>query len=488
MKEETFLKMLMEKGVIMKKLIIILAILSLFLTCEMDKSTYIIVYNANGGNGGMKNSAHVYGTAKKLNKNTFTRDDYLFLGWSETPQGNVKYTDQQSVNNLTNDNGARITLYAVWHPTVIPGLNLAEKLAWLQRNRISGIDYTIRVNANEIISPTILSGKNIGITLKSTGAICTIGLSSDGPLFTLYDGVTLTLDKNITLQGRNNNNASLVQVCEGGTLIMNTGSRIIGNSIPYDDNYSPFPGGGVYVGGTFTMYGGEISDNSASSGGGVYVYGTFIMYGGEISDNIVYGTITDSSGGSYPTYGIGGGVYVSHHDGIFIMTGGKISGNTSYANSGGGGRGGGVAVDGTFTMTGGKISGNTASGGDGYPARNSYGGGVYVGAIRNGSTFTMTNGKISGNTVYSNNYGYGGGVYVARGIFTKTGGTIYGYNENDTVNSNKVMSPSWVSTAGNAVYARWNSVKSKETTAGPGVNLSWDFNDHSPVWSGDWDY
>jgi len=81
------------------------------------------------------------------------------------------------------------------------------------------------------------------------------------------------------------------------------------------------------------------------------------------------------------------------------------------------------------------------------------------------------------------------GVYVGNlngysGSIDKTGGTIYGYNEGDTVNSNAVKNSSGtvVHNQGHAVYAERNTtIKRKEITAGPGVNLSnYD--------SGGWDY
>ena len=54
-------------------------------------------------------------------------------------------------------------------------------------------------------------------------------------------------------------------------------------------------GGGVYVGGTFEMSGGEISGNKAINGGGVFVIGTFKMEGGKIMDN----TATSKGNGVY---------------------------------------------------------------------------------------------------------------------------------------------------------------------------------------------
>jgi hypothetical protein len=93
----------------------------------------------------------------------------------------------------------------------------------------------------------------------------------------------------------------------------------------------------------------------------------------------------------------------------------------------------------------------------------------------------MSGGEISGNTSTAS----GGGVYVSGATFTKTGGTIYGYSASDTVNSNAVKNSSntVVNNMGHAVYA--SSVVRKETTAGPGVNLSFNSNGS---FSGAWDY
>lgn len=44
----------------------------------------------------------------------FTKDGQLFAGWSTRPDGPVEYEDGQSVKNLTAENGATVTLYAVW--------------------------------------------------------------------------------------------------------------------------------------------------------------------------------------------------------------------------------------------------------------------------------------------------------------------------------------------------------------------------------------
>jgi hypothetical protein len=458
-----------------------IAVILAFMACESDnsegQSSYIVEYDANGGNGTMENSNHVIGTPKNLNANTFTCKGYTFAGWATFPNGPVEYMDRQSVIDLTSMSGSKITLFAVWSiVTIVPGSNIAEKLAWLQENAQSDVDYTVEVNSDESINPTNLSyaGKNnVGICFISTDVEHIIGLSSSGNLFTVGSGVTLILDKNIILKGRSSDNYSRVLVNIGGALVMNTGScitdsggvsiasngtltmnggKISGNTAEYGGGvyvYGTFimnsgeisgniasPGGGVYVdGGTFTMNDGKISENNSSYGGGVYVYsGTFTMNGGKISDNIgstnysrgggVYvnynGTFTINNGEiSGNTAYSGGGVYVQADDrlnrDLFVMNGGKIFGNTASGNSGGG-----VYVGGTFTMNNGEIFGNTIS------AYEVYGCGVHVGGSFAETSFTMNGGKIYGNTA-SGGFVFGGGVFVTYSdTFTMNGGEISG--------------------------------------------------------------
>jgi hypothetical protein len=97
-------------------------------------------------------------------------------------------------------------------------------------------------------------------------------------------------------------------------------------------------------GGAFTLEGGTVTGNTASSGGGVWVdNGEFMIEGGTISGN------TASSGG---------GVSVGY-DGAFTMQDGAISGNTAD-------HGGGVYVDGGAFIKRGRSAvdaSNSATGG-----------------------------------------------------------------------------------------------------------------------------
>ena len=198
----------------------------------------------------------------------------------------------------------------------------------------------------------------------------------------------------------------------GGTFHL-YGGAISGNSAVGSGSSSSGEsklGGGVYVAAgssTFNMYGGAVKNNSAASnGGGVYVgSGAAInMTGGEISGNTA---ISDSE--YYDS--LGGGVYT---EGAFTMDGGTITGNTSKRN------GAGVFVAGSygqtagsFTMNGGTISNNEVTSKAG-------GGGVFVDGGDTDGRFILTGGTISGNKA-----SYGGGVY-AYGDFDMRGGTISG--------------------------------------------------------------
>lgn len=292
--------------------------------------------------------------------------------------------------------------------TMVPGNNLTEKLAWLDRNADSHNTYILVVNANENIAPYTFnySGAiNITIALRGDGQNRTIRLRTNGTMFTVRKNITFILENNVTLQGHNGNSSALVYV-NGGTLKMRTGSTITGNT---DTTVGSSRDGGAIdlSGGIFEMTGGTISGNTAyDAGGGVYIY-----------------------------------------SGTFTMNGGNIIGNNSLKSGGGG-----IYIRGTFNMNGGIISGNTAL----------KGGGIHT----SNGTFNMRGGTITGNTAREN----GGGVY-AESTFAKTGGTITGYNT-DQANGNVVKDEAGNTLArrGHAVFR--NDNQRKETTAGTSINLS----------------
>ena len=268
----------------------------------------------------------------------------------------------------------------------------------------SGGEFTMNDGA---IHETHSGGQHCGAVYVEQNGTFTMkgGKISDsevGGMYTasvLLDGANAKmLMKGGEISGNNNtdlleNSTSGVAVSNGASFVMEEGTIANNNGLR---------GAGVLVGtttdmayseetaATFTMNGGEISNNTAtqnhenSGGGGVFVQNNaeFIMNNGIITGN----TAED---------GMGGGVATSNQDmnggGCFTMNGGTISNNFAYC-------GGGVYSysKNTVTLRGGYILNNRAG---------SNGGGVYVSKAP--YNITLENALVTGNTANV----MGGGIW-----------------------------------------------------------------------------
>jgi hypothetical protein len=337
--------------------------------------------------------------------------------------------------------------------------SLSAAFAWIAANAVENGKYRYVLGEGASQAAKVLDGAAFGnkagvvITLAGGDAEKTIQLSGTGQMFRVSGG-TLRLGANVTLAGvAANSGGALAKVESGGTLIMETGSKISGNTntVAYGE------AGGVLVAGAgakFVMNGGEISGNTARYGGGVIVYtsGTFVMTGGEITGNtakVASGSGSDANGG---------GVWLGGQGAAFVMSGGSINGNKAQSGGGVYGNGG----DGTFTMSGSAViedneatAGGTGTAGPTPPAYS--GGGVYV-----RGTFVMKDtAVIKGNTAA----GKGGGVYIVNtGAIDKTGGTINGSEAGEGANSATGGGPAvYIDTA--APFARKTSLTTRLTKA-----------------------
>ena len=75
---------------------------------------YLVVFDANGGEGEMDAQALTVATGANLSECGFMRIGYAFAGWATEPDGEVVYTNAAEVLNLAYEQGASVTLYAVW--------------------------------------------------------------------------------------------------------------------------------------------------------------------------------------------------------------------------------------------------------------------------------------------------------------------------------------------------------------------------------------
>lgn len=83
------------------------------LYAKWTPNEYTIVYDANGGEGSMENTAASYGSDVTLRENTFTKDGAGFAGWNTAADGSgTSYADKATVRDLAQ--GGTVTLYAQW--------------------------------------------------------------------------------------------------------------------------------------------------------------------------------------------------------------------------------------------------------------------------------------------------------------------------------------------------------------------------------------
>lgn len=80
---------------------------------------YTVKYESNGGTGSMNPQTFKVEKKGNLRENTFTRDGYTFLGWSEDSESDVAtWYDKEPVSHL-GEAGSTVTLYAVWAKSAV---------------------------------------------------------------------------------------------------------------------------------------------------------------------------------------------------------------------------------------------------------------------------------------------------------------------------------------------------------------------------------
>jgi len=317
---------------------------------------------------------------------------YIFDGWF-APEAIVEFAF--ATTPITED----ITLLAHWTAPAPIATTVPAAMAHVSNAENPGA-FTLLLGADVTLTGAAWTlAENVHLTVEGIGERRTITRSGNGTLFTVTGEYrSLTLGYNITLEGHSGNNNPLVNVLAGGSLTMNAGAWITGNTVS---------GSGVP---------GAVNVSGAGS--------TFTMNGGKISGN----TANDSSGG---------GVRVAVGASFVMHEGAVIRNNTTTGNNSGGGVI--VVTAASFVMhEGAVIRDNEAEG-------NNSAGGVFVGDA--GSTFTMLGGEIRGNEA-TGTASTVGGVRVNIGAFQMVTGVIYGGDEGDTNSNTGVTNHALLLTAG----------------------------------------
>ncbi len=252
----------------------------------------------------------------------------------------------------------------------------------------------------------LMAGTGV-LTIEGGGLIT---LSGDGKssVFLIDSGAQATLD-GLTIEDGNAGSGSGGGIDNAGTLIINNSTLA--------NNTASVSGGGIENTGSLTVTNITVTGNSASAnGGGIDNAGTLMILDASLSGNSAAGN--NGTGGGIANSGtltlinstltdnsatvVGGGIY---NAGLMTVTGSTIDDNTgSYIA-------GGINNVGTMTVANSTLTGNFAY----------LGGGIYNGNYYGLSgTLTLSNDTITSNFAA---YGAGGGIYMANGTYSSTGGS-----------------------------------------------------------------
>ena len=274
-----------------------------------------------------------------------------------------------------------------------------------------------------------MSGGSLGTTGKGKNSAINGGGIYDLGKFTMTGGSIANNEATTGHGGGAFINTTQATALSNGTVIGNTagqngggiyvtgGSAVTVSGVSVYDNEATNLGGGLYItssaGNSFTMTGGNIGieghPNKAKNGGGVYDLRTFTMNGGSIS----YNEATTN----------GGGAFINTTE-VTKLSSGTIGHNTA-ANSGGGI----YLSNGSVELTSITFDSNTASNQGGglfaaasvtlktgsafYKNQANQGGGIYVNGGTNTATLSMNNGTVGGSAANANIANqHGGGIYV----------------------------------------------------------------------------
>jgi hypothetical protein len=88
---------------------------NLNLFAQWSPITYIVKFHANGAEKEMEDQEFTYDVSKKLKKNSFEYEGYLFSTWNTKEDGSGKnYSDEEEILNLASVQDEVIDLYAIW--------------------------------------------------------------------------------------------------------------------------------------------------------------------------------------------------------------------------------------------------------------------------------------------------------------------------------------------------------------------------------------
>ena len=213
---------------------------------------YTVSFNKNGGTGNdMAAQSFTYDKAQNLTANAYERTGYSFAGWATTAEGDVLYSDKQSVSNLATTQDANVELFAQWTKNEFALLNddseAAEKNATIISSYANdGKVYEVTLsgrtlmadNWNTLCLPFNLSAAQIESIFGSGTKVKTLSsYSNDGSTVTITyeDATTIEAGKPYIIKPTN----TVVNPVFTGVTINNTMNDVTVGGATFKGTYSP---------------------------------------------------------------------------------------------------------------------------------------------------------------------------------------------------------------------------------------------------------
>ena len=225
-------------------------------------NTYTVTYDENKPSntssdviGTTADSIHTYGIAKALTSNGYSLPGYTFAGWATSASGNVVYSNGQSVTNLTNIDGATVTLYAKWTPS---NYTITYHLAGGTNNSGNPTSYTA-TSPNITFAPATKSGYIFGGWYTDANFTTRISGINTGTTTGNLDLYVYWADDSFQLTTKSTNAFSFY-ISAGGTFYIDWGdgavdiiTKAVGHTL-YSHSYDDTDTYTIRIGGRATGY------------------------------------------------------------------------------------------------------------------------------------------------------------------------------------------------------------------------------------------
>lgn len=166
---------------------------------DVQRKTYTITYNENGGLCAPSTQTFYYGCNLKLTTRRPTRSGYTFLGWATSSSGTASYAKGANYDSTL---GSNSTLYAIWQKNPVQNIYLCDGGTSYAFEYIEGSTLGFGKNG-EVYSTTFKEGTVSNGDFAIGSQFIAVKLCEGGASDTLVDGSgnTLTDGSGNTLTG-----------------------------------------------------------------------------------------------------------------------------------------------------------------------------------------------------------------------------------------------------------------------------------------------